>query len=103
MFLRACIVAELMSYKAIASVIFNIDCHILWSHWLRYKPGAWIEKVGGLERSDYDVPKTTCLLMVGPSGSGKSSLINRISKVLEDDKFAPPRAQESCITFSASI
>ncbi|XP_047167884.1 uncharacterized protein LOC124836740 isoform X1 [Vigna umbellata] len=62
---------------------------------LRYKPGAWIEKVGGLERSDYDVPKTTCLLMVGPTGSGKSSLINRISKVLEDDKFAPPRAQES--------
>ncbi|ESW12673.1 hypothetical protein PHAVU_008G132700 [Phaseolus vulgaris] len=62
---------------------------------LRYKPGAWIEKVGGLETSDHDVPNTTCLLMVGPSGSGKSSLINRISKVLDDDKFAPPRAQES--------
>ncbi|CAJ1794130.1 unnamed protein product [Sphenostylis stenocarpa] len=39
---------------------------------LRYKPGAWIEKVGGLEKSDYDVPKTTCLLMVGPSGSDNS-------------------------------
>ncbi|KAK7293165.1 hypothetical protein RJT34_16026 [Clitoria ternatea] len=62
---------------------------------LRYRPGAWIEKVGGLKWSDYDVPKTTCLLLVGPSRSGKSSLINRISKVFEDDKFAPARAQES--------
>jgi len=89
--------------KGIESVVFNIDCHILWFYWHRYKPGAWIEKVGGLETSDHDVPNTTCLLMVGPSGSGKSSLINRISKVLDDDKFAPPRAQESCITFSTSI
>ncbi|KAL6547906.1 hypothetical protein OROHE_009611 [Orobanche hederae] len=43
----------------------------------------------------YDVPETTCLILVGPSGSGKSSLINRISKVFDDDKFAPERAQVS--------
>lgn len=68
------------------------DCH-------SYRPGAWIEKVGGLKLCDYDVPETTCLILVGPSGSGKSSLINRISKVFEDDKFAPVRAQVSCIFF----
>ncbi|XP_061342392.1 uncharacterized protein LOC133288608 isoform X2 [Gastrolobium bilobum] len=62
---------------------------------LSYRPGSWIEKVGGLKLCDYDIPKTTCLILVGPSGSGKSSLINRISKVFEDDKFAPARAQVS--------
>ncbi|KAK7256108.1 hypothetical protein RIF29_29542 [Crotalaria pallida] len=59
---------------------------------LSYIPGAWTEKV-----HDYDVPKTTCLILVGPRGSGKSSLINRISKVLEDDKFAPARAQDESL------
>lgn len=43
--------------------------------------------------SDYDLPKTTSLLLIGPKGSGKSSLINRISKAFEDDKFASERAQ----------
>lgn len=60
-----------------------------------YIPGAWTEK-----GCDYDVPKTTCLILVGPRGSGKSSLINRISMALEDDKFAPVRAQVSCKIFS---
>ncbi|XP_050364004.1 uncharacterized protein LOC126782739 isoform X2 [Argentina anserina] len=62
---------------------------------LSYTPGAWIEATGGMKRRDYDVPKTTTLLLVGPKGSGKSSLINRISKMLEDDKFASERAQVS--------
>lgn len=64
-----------------------------------YTPGGWIEKVDDRDLSDYDVPKTTSLILVGPKGSGKSSLVNRISKVFEDDidKFAPDRAQVSCM------
>ena len=56
-----------------------------------------MEKVGGMQLTDYDVPKTTSLVLIGPKGSGKSSLVNRISKVFEEDKFASERAQVSCI------
>ncbi|KAL8092805.1 uncharacterized protein LOC141693081 isoform X3 [Apium graveolens] len=62
---------------------------------LRYKPGTWTEKVGGMELKDYFVPKTASLLLVGPERSGKSSLINRISRVFDDDKLSPERAQVS--------
>ncbi|XAR58758.1 hypothetical protein NMG60_11014287 [Bertholletia excelsa] len=62
---------------------------------LSYQPGSWIEEVGDMKLSEYDVPKTTSLLLVGPKGSGKSSLINRITRVFEDDKFASDRAQVS--------
>lgn len=62
---------------------------------LRHKPGDWIEEVAGLTAADYDVPEVTALLLVGPRGSGKSSLVNRISRVFEEDKFAPDRAQVS--------
>lgn len=62
---------------------------------LSYKPGAWIEEVGCLTTKDYDIQKTTTLLLVGLEGSGKSSLVNRISRVFEDDKFASERAQVS--------
>ncbi|KAM1346138.1 hypothetical protein PS2_035198 [Malus domestica] len=62
---------------------------------LSYTPGAWIDRVGAVKPRDYDVPNTTTLLLVGPKGSGKSSLVNRISKVFEDDKFASERAQVS--------
>ena len=56
-----------------------------------------MEKVGGMQLTDYDVPKTTSLILIGPKGSGKSSLVNIISKVFEEDKFASERAQVSCI------
>ncbi|KAJ4832143.1 hypothetical protein Tsubulata_048235 [Turnera subulata] len=62
---------------------------------LSYAPGGWIENVGGMDMSDYDVPDTTTLILVGPKGSGKSSLVNRISNVFDDDMFAPERAQVS--------
>ncbi|XP_058206355.1 uncharacterized protein LOC131319918 isoform X2 [Rhododendron vialii] len=67
---------------------------------LSYYPGAWMEVAGGMKLSDYDVPKTTSLLVIGPKGSGKSSLVNRISRVFEDDKFAPDRAQ---VSYNASV
>lgn len=57
----------------------------------RHKPGDWSEGVRRLE--DHYFPTATTLLLVGPKGSGKSSLINRISRVFEEDKFAPVRAQ----------
>ena len=72
--------------------------HSLW--FSSYTPGSWVENVGGMTVSDYNVPKTTTLLLIGPKGSGKSSLINRISRVFEDDKFAPERAQVTCTLYS---
>ncbi|MFS7954014.1 putative GTP binding domain, P-loop containing nucleoside triphosphate hydrolase [Helianthus anomalus] len=67
---------------------------------LSYTPGSWIENVGGMTMSDYNVPKTTTILLIGPKGSGKSSLVNRISRVFEDDKFAPERAQ---VSYNSSV
>ncbi|XP_043709381.1 uncharacterized protein LOC122658471 isoform X2 [Telopea speciosissima] len=66
---------------------------------LSYTPGAWIEEVGGLRRSDYKLPKTTTLLLIGPRGSGKSSLVNRISGVFEANKVSSVRAQVSYNSF----
>lgn len=66
-----------------------------------YKPGSWIRKGGGLQQSDYKVPERTTILLIGPRGSGKSSLINRISKVFDTDKFfASDRAQITCNLFN---
>ncbi|KAM1122240.1 hypothetical protein ACFX13_003871 [Malus domestica] len=67
---------------------------------LSYHPGAWIDRVGSVKPRNYDVPKTTTLLLVGPKGSGKSSLVNRISKVFEDDEFACERAQ---VSYNSSV
>ncbi|KAM0933143.1 putative P-loop containing nucleoside triphosphate hydrolase [Dioscorea sansibarensis] len=61
----------------------------------RFKPGDWIEFVGGTALADYVVPETTTLLLVGPRASGKTSLVNRISRAFEDDDFLPDRAQVS--------
>ncbi|KAB2602173.1 hypothetical protein D8674_003178 [Pyrus ussuriensis x Pyrus communis] len=67
---------------------------------LSYRPGAWIDRVGSVKPRNYDVPKTTTLVLVGPKGSGKSSLVNRISKVFEDDEFASERAQ---VSYNSSV
>ncbi|CAN6688505.1 unnamed protein product [Malus baccata var. baccata] len=67
---------------------------------LSYRPGAWIDRVGSVKPRNYDVPKTTTLLLVGPKGSGKSSLVNRISKVFEGDEFASERAQ---VSYNSSV
>lgn len=67
-----------------------------------YTPGSWIEEVGGMKASDYNIPKKMTLLLIGPRGSGKSSLVNKISRVFDDDPFTPERAQVSCM-FSFSF
>lgn len=62
---------------------------------LSYTPGLWVENAGGMCLKDYSIPKITSLLLIGPKGSGKSSLVNKISGVLEDSVFASERAQVS--------
>ncbi|KAG8371709.1 hypothetical protein BUALT_Bualt13G0116400 [Buddleja alternifolia] len=64
---------------------------------LSYTPGSLVENVGGLSSSTYVVPQTTSLLLIGPKGSGKSSLINKISRFLDNDVFGSERAQVSRI------
>jgi len=57
-----------------------------------YTPGSWSD----VKLSDYNIPKTTSIMLVGPKGAGKSSLVNKITRVIEDDAFLLDRAQESC-------
>ncbi|PAN20581.1 hypothetical protein PAHAL_3G374200 [Panicum hallii] len=63
----------------------------------RYKPGDCIEGAGGTKAGDYILPEIATLLLVGPRGAGKSTLVNRITRVFDkdDDPFAPDRAQVS--------
>ncbi|KAG7620262.1 GTP binding domain [Arabidopsis suecica] len=58
---------------------------------LSYTPGSWSD----VKLSDYNIPKTTSIMLVGPKGAGKSSLVNKITRVIEDDAFLLDRAQES--------
>lgn len=75
--------------------LYQAKCKVL-----RYSPGSWISNAGGKRPSNYVIPKTTTILLIGPKGSGKSSLVNRISRVFEDDKlFASERAQ---VTYNSS-
>ncbi|GKV34015.1 hypothetical protein SLEP1_g42442 [Rubroshorea leprosula] len=67
---------------------------------LSYYPGAWIGNMGCMKLNDYDVPETTTLVLIGPKGCGKSSLVNRISRAIEADKFAPERAQ---VSYNSSV
>ncbi|XP_073135325.1 uncharacterized protein [Henckelia pumila] len=62
---------------------------------LSYTPGSWVENAGGMCLKDYSIPKITSLLLIGPKGSGKSTLVNKTSDVLEDSVFASERAQVS--------
>lgn len=62
---------------------------------LSYCPGSWAEKAGGIDLNKYSLPHITSLLLVGPKSSGKSNLINKISRLLEDNVFATERAQVS--------
>lgn len=63
---------------------------------LRYRPGAWLIETGGINRNDYEIPSITTLLLVGPKGAGKSTLINNILRVLSSENERLDRAQVFC-------
>lgn len=60
---------------------------------LRYRPGAWLIETGGINRNHFDIPTITTLLLVGPKGAGKSTLINNILRVLSHGNERLDKAQ----------
>lgn len=60
---------------------------------LRYRPGAWLIETGGVIRNHYEIPTITTLLLVGPKGAGKSTLINNILRVFSCENERLDRAQ----------
>ncbi|ERN05445.1 hypothetical protein AMTR_s00007p00242150 [Amborella trichopoda] len=60
---------------------------------LRYKPGDWLIESHGMSKYDYEIPEVTTLLLIGNKGSGKSTLVNNILNLFEDDRVTSHRAQ----------
>lgn len=46
-----------------------------------------------MKKSDFDIPETTTLLLVGAIGAGKSTLVNNIIRVLNNKTHDFDRAQ----------
>ncbi|KAL0389882.1 UNVERIFIED_CONTAM: hypothetical protein Scaly_0345300 [Sesamum calycinum] len=91
---RVKVYAEVLrSYEELQSRIDRLE--EAKSRILSYTPGAWAEKIDSMDLSECDIPNITSFLLIGPKGSGKSSLINKISRVLENDIFVSGRAQVS--------
>ncbi|KAF5819186.1 putative P-loop containing nucleoside triphosphate hydrolase [Helianthus annuus] len=54
-----------------------------------YKSGDFWVPVGGIKKEDMDIPQVITVLLVGLSGSGKSSLINLMYSVVGRSGFIP--------------
>ncbi|KAL9662467.1 hypothetical protein QQ045_027300 [Rhodiola kirilowii] len=62
---------------------------------LNYRSGDFWLRAGGIEKKDMDIPPMITLLLIGLSGSGKSSLVNLMYSVLGRSGLIP-FAQTSC-------
>lgn len=96
---KICTIDHQTNMNALFSVIFTLSLSselrmILTISCFSYIPGSWDDNADSRE---CDAPNAISLLLIGPKSSGKSSLVNKISRVFEDnDVFLPARAQASC-------